>query len=290
MKTFNQRFGVSPAFAISSYGNQFTPDNIIEAMEKIQPWGFTNIQIEIFDNDKVDLWLAGEVTKKVKNVAEELGMNISQLVGHLLIDDCASPSALFSNSGIETMGRLVSIAKGLGCVGSITLPIGEYSDGEHEVNTSDKYTHDVIQKRLVEKLCEFYRPVEAAGFHLAVELLPKNIVGGYKGFNIIQNAVSPNWFGLLFDTGHAWVAAEDIYSIPQKHKGSIFGLHLCDNFGSENLKLSPGKGDINWEKLIQNLVRSQYPGYFDLEIICKPEDVEEEYRCSLNYIKTLLYA
>lgn len=287
MKTLNQRFGVSPAFSISAYGNHFTPENICEAMERINPWGFTNIQIEIFDKEKIELWLEGDATKRVKKVAQKLGMNITQLVGHLLIDDCASPSALFSDSGIETMEKLVSIANGLGIVKSITLPIGKYSYEERGEKKPEQFSDESIMKRLTEKLYDFYRPVETAGYRLAVELLPKNIVGGYPGFAQIQKNVALNWFGLLFDTGHAWAASEDIYSIPQQFKGSIFGTHLCDNFGDESLKLAPGKGSINWEKLITNLEHSQYPGYLDIEIICTPDKVEDKYRNSLDFLMSL---
>ena len=289
MKTHTPKVGVSPAFLISSYGSHFNPDNVSEAIERAAAWGFSNIQIEIFDNEKIALWLEGSGADCVRKAAEKLRMNISQLVGHLLIEDSASPSALFSSSGIETMDRLVTIADRLGCVESITLPIGAYSSEVSEAGSMQQFSDETLKKRLSEKLAAFYRPVEAAGYRLSVELLPNHVAGRYSGFAEIQKIAAISRLGLLFDTGHAIAAAEDVYAIPEAFKGSIFGTHLCDNFLDQSLKLAPGKGSIRWDTLLNSLVSSQYSGFFDIEIICSPDRVEEEYRNSLEFIRSRIH-
>jgi hypothetical protein len=84
MSTSHKKIGVSPAFLISAYGKGFTPENACEGMELVASWGFSNIQIEIFDEEKIPLWLEGNGAKKVRQVQEKLGIKISQLVCHLL--------------------------------------------------------------------------------------------------------------------------------------------------------------------------------------------------------------
>jgi sugar phosphate isomerase/epimerase len=116
---------------------------------------------------------------------------------------------------------------------------------------------------------------------------PLNIAGGYEGFLQILKGIESDRLGFLFDTGHAWAAMEDVAAIPTRVGGKIFGTHLCDNFGGESLKLMPGKGNINWKEVINNLKSSKYAGYYDLEIICSQEKVEEEYLTGLEYISSL---
>lgn len=288
MTTQNGRIGVSPAYLISAYGKHYTPENVCEALEQLTSWGFSNLQIEIFDADKIPLWLEGGGAKKVKQLKEKLGINISQLVGHLLIDDFASPSALFSNSGIETMNQMVSIAKELGCVDCITLPIGSFSKdvgSEREIN---RFSDEAFREQFTKKLRDLYEPARTAGIKVAVELLPKNVAGGFIRFHQIQKVIGSNGLGILFDTGHAWAAGEDVETIPHIFQCAIFGTHLCDNFGRESLKLAPGKGTIGWKKLIDSLVASQFNGYFDLEILCSPESLEEEYRRSFTFISSFI--
>ena len=94
--------------------------------------------------------------------------------------------------------------------------------------------------------------------------------------------------GLNFDTGHAWAAKENINMIPAKLNGQILGTHICDNFGHENLSLRPGAGSIDWSEIISGLRASGYNGSFDIEIICMPEAVRQEYSQSRAFIEALL--
>ena len=281
------KIGVSPALLISMYGNQYTPENVCEAMELITSWGFSNIQIEIFDKEKIPLWLEEGGAKKVRKVQEKLGINISQLVCHLLIDECTSRSSLLSDTHVDIMKEVVQIGKELNCCDSITLPIGSFiNDVDNKI--IDQTIIEDLRKDLVNKIRCLFEPVREASYKLAVELLPFNIAGGYSRFSKICDNISPGRLGFLFDTGHAWVGKEDVVAIPNQFKGKIFGTHLCDNFGDKNMKLAPGKGSIPWKNVIQNLKSSMYPGFYDLEIICVPEKVEEIYRLSFEYISSLL--
>ncbi|HSM90777.1 MAG TPA: sugar phosphate isomerase/epimerase, partial [Desulfobacterales bacterium] len=94
--------------------------------------------------------------------------------------------------------------------------------------------------------------------------------------------------GLNFDTGHAWACKENLYLIPAKLGPRIIGTHLCDNFGHENLSLRPGAGSIDWTRLVAALKACGYNGPWDIEIVCPPNSVAEEYGAGRRFIEALV--
>ena len=68
----------------------------------------------------------------------------------------------------------------------------------------------------------------------------------------------------------------------------ILGTHLCDNFGHENLSLPPGAGSIDWLQIVSGLTAAGYRGYFDIEIVCRPEAVRQQYSEGRAFIEKLL--
>ena len=65
-------------------------------------------------------------------------------------------------------------------------------------------------------------------------------------------------------------------------------LLFCDNFGTENFSLIPGKGSIEWHPFMKNLLNSGYNGSLDIEIAFETENVKSEYVAGLKYIKSLV--
>ena len=113
-------------------------------------------------------------------------------------------------------------------------------------------------------------------------------------FNLIQEIVQkvnhPN-FQYTLDVGHANVSGENYLSTIKSLGNKIIHVHAHDNFGSssENLKkfnrpdphLIPGKGLIDWKKVVQTLNGINYENYFELE--CEIKDMKE----GVGYIKNL---
>ena len=105
-------------------------------------------------------------------------------------------------------------------------------------------------------------------------------------FDLIKDTVEkvnmPNFLYTL-DIGHANVSGEDYLSAIRTFGDKIIHIHAHDNFGpaEENLKKSnrpdphliPGKGQIDWKKVILTLKEINYQGYFELE--CEVNDMKE---------------
>ncbi|MGI6432401.1 MAG: sugar phosphate isomerase/epimerase family protein [Sphaerochaetaceae bacterium] len=92
-----------------------------------------------------------------------------------------------------------------------------------------------------------------------------------------------------FDTGHAHSSKENLPLIPSKIGNLIYGTHLKDNFGTENLALAPGEGSIPWKQTLAQLKLSGYAGSYDLEIVCQnPNEVEQTYRKAKAYVEGMM--
>jgi sugar phosphate isomerase/epimerase len=98
-----------------------------------------------------------------------------------------------------------------------------------------------IKKRFIEKINKFLELIKESGLVFALEILPFSVVGGIEGFIVICNELNSPDLGINLDTGHAWACREIAPLLPFRLEDRIFGLHLCDNFGTENLSLAPGK-------------------------------------------------
>ena len=118
--------------------------------------------------------------------------------------------------------------------------------------------------------------------------MPGAIVGGIDGFMRLCEHLGSDTLGFNFDTGHAWACKENLYLIPAKLGRAFSGTHLCDNFGHENLSLRPGAGSIDWPRLIAALKACGYNGPWDIEIVCPPNSVAEEYGAGRRFIETLV--
>ena len=70
--------------------------------------------------------------------------------------------------------------------------------------------------------------------------------------------------GICLDTGHAFIAGEDIPSFIKKTGDLLIGTHIADNDGKEDLHLLPGFGKIKWEEVVKAL-KDSYSGYLNYE-------------------------
>ncbi len=106
----------------------------------------------------------------------------------------------------------------------------------------------------------FWFPDRACKFDLLTETISK---------------VKNKYFGMTLDIGHANVSEENYLLAIEKYNSKIYHIHAHDNFGKpeNNLKksnrpdphLAPGKGKIDWKKVVQALKKYNYQGYFELE-------------------------
>lgn len=79
----------------------------------------------------------------------------------------------------------------------------------------------------------------------------------------MAKALSP-MAGICLDTGHAFIAGENIPDFIRKAGKLLLGTHIADNDGKKDLHLLPGFGKIEWESVMKAF-RESYEGYLNYE-------------------------
>ncbi|MHC4533903.1 MAG: sugar phosphate isomerase/epimerase family protein [Planctomycetota bacterium] len=280
-------FGVSPAFVFSLYGKQFSVKDFCQALEVVKELGFEGFQPEIFTKEALPEWI-NSGSKTISTKAREFDLQATQFVAHFMMENFSTPEEVNSDSGLEDLKNVIEIAKHFDNCRVLTIPVGPFSIQWDQIQAMNPSWALDVKKRFVEKIHKFLELIKESGLVFALEILPFSVVGGIERFLLICNELNSPDLGINLDTGHAWACREIVPLLPFRLKDRIFGLHLCDNFSTENLSLAPGKGSIEWQPFIKNLLSSGYNGSFDIEIGCETEDVKSEYIAGLKYINSLV--
>jgi len=275
--------GVSPAYFISRYTDRFTPADVCEGLAEISDLGFQHFQPEVFHAENLSDWVNGG-SQQVRQCANRLGLRPSQFVAHFMLNFFSNTLSVMSDSGLVEIDSVLEIVDHFEDCSIVTIPLGAF-DSQGIVERGDDHARF---NRCVEKIGQLLERVESAGRRLALEIMPSAVIGGIDGFIHLCDQLQTDTLGLNFDTGHAWAAKENLYMIPAKLNGQILGTHFCDNFGHENLSLRPGAGSIDWPEIIDGLGACGYKGSFDLEIICPPDAVRQEYSQGCKFVESIL--
>ena len=275
--------GVSPAYFISKFSNRFSPDEVAAGLEDVASSGFSGFQLEVFHRGSLHAW-ARTGAAEIRKASSALDLKAHQFVAHFLLEDFADRQSLISDAAIEQMKMVLDIVDRFEECRVVTVPLPAF-DAPRTPGCED---WPRIFDRCAEKVGRLLAMVEGAGRRMALEILPGAVVGGIDGFLRLCEHIGSDTLGLNFDTGHAWACKENLYLIPAKLGERILGTHLCDNFGGENLSLRPGAGSIDWSRLIAALKGCGYTGPWDIEIICPPQSVAEEYGAGRKFIEALI--
>lgn len=273
--------GVSPAYFISRFSDRFSADQVAEGLEDVAAMGFGGFQPEVFHREALSDWQQGGAAR-VAGQADALGLQATQFVAHFMLHAFSNPDRLKTDAALEDIQTVLDIAGHFGGCRIITVPLGAFEVGK---NGSAESNRDHF-RRFRDKIGPMAETVKRTGFRIALEIMPGAVIGGVDGFIRLSADLGSGLLGLNFDTGHAWVAGEDVLRIPERVGQQILGTHLCDNFGHENLSLCPGKGSIAWPRLLQALAAAGYEGAWDMEIICPSERCRKEYQRAHNFIKS----
>ena len=101
-------------------------------------------------------------------------------------------------------------------------------------------------------------------------MLPHLLFGRSSDVLWIMGAIQDLNVGLCLDTGHAHIAG-DLYSAAHKLSSHLQMVHVNDNHGQFDQHLPPGKGGIDWQRIVQQLAASAFRGGLILELCGDPE-------------------
>ena len=276
--------GVTPAYFLSKYGEDFTPEDVLHEIPIIQELGFDAFQLEITKREYLDHWNEKSLLR-LRNRCEEEKVEVSQLVAHFLIDDVSSTEGLEKGLDDKEIDHLFFIINHLPYCLQLTIPFGIFNPKEE----MSRKEYEKALDQVVHSLEKLLAKGKQQHVFIALELQPGAIIQGVSGFlQMLALLKEHPFFTYNFDTGHAHCTKDIVELIPLRLGSRITGTHLCDNCQKENLSLTPGEGTIKWERLIRALKNNHYEGSYDLEIMCNKDEVEQKYQAGLAYIKELL--
>jgi sugar phosphate isomerase/epimerase len=280
----SRMIGVSPAFIVSLYGPEFSIGRFCEGLRVIKGVGFSAYQPEIFAKTALPEWMHD--ARNVHRTASDLGLVPTQFVAHFMQEQFSNPEQLPPGCGLDELKQLLDIVEVFSPCRVLTIPALQFNVNWDSPGTASAKWWEEVHQRLVEKIARYVEVVAGAGLKLAFEILPFSVFGGISRFLALCDEIDSSALGLNVDTGNAWACGELMPALPFELEGRIFGTHLGDNRGNENIKLAPGKGTIPWKPLLENLVSAGYKGSRDIEIGCGPDHVISEYRFGLNYLQS----
>jgi sugar phosphate isomerase/epimerase len=272
--------GVSPAYFFSRFTTDFSVRQIGSALPDLRRLGYEGFQLEVFKDEKLAEWLSDG--NGLRRRAGDLGMRATQMVAHFLLHGFENEASLFSDYGFEEMKKVVEILGAFPDCKTVTVPVPSFTIDPRVPMTPDGYKR--LWARLREKIGRLLETAEDGGLRMAMEVVPSSILGGIDGFLRMCAELGSETLGYNFDTGHAWSSKELISLVPARVAKRIYGTHLKDNFGAENLALAPGKGSIPWDAIIDALAAAGYEGAWDMEIACPADRVETEYQAAFDYL------
>jgi sugar phosphate isomerase/epimerase len=121
---------------------------------------------------------------------------------------------------------------------------------------------------VINDICEYCRKL---GIGIVLEnMLPHLFFGNMRDMLWIIGAIESPLVGTCLDTGHAFISG-DIYRVMYKLSGHLQFLHVNDNNGRDDDHLPPGKGSIDWHKLVRELNDVDFQGALILELMGQPE-------------------
>jgi len=267
--------GVSPAYFISSFGTAFGPAQIAAGLPFLAEAGFGAFQAEVFMEDVLPDWTP-EATAALTSAAETLGLRCTAFVAHFLGGAFSSGASLSAGPSEPSVRKAVSIAASFPGNRIFVVPLPAFSGNA-----------EAARDAFVSRLRSLVAEAEEAGFELALELMPGNVLGGPTAFAGLCKQPGFGRLRLLFDTGHFWAMGEPVAALPELLAGRIVATHLCDNDGVENLSLCPGDGTIPFAATAAALRKASYAGSYDVEIICPRERVKHEYGKAVARLENL---
>jgi sugar phosphate isomerase/epimerase len=285
-KAIMSGFGVSPAYFISRFGDDFTPADIIASIPHLHEEGYASLQVEIRYAEALERWDRPAI-EGLQRACREHGMRVSQFVCHHWMDDLSQGLRILQPVDVDSIERTLAIADHLPGCRQITVPFAKGAVDSRQVMDPAKYAR--IQAVLLERIAMLLARIKNHGKRMAVELQPGAFISGTDGYlQLCRQLGDDPDLCFNFDTGHAHACKELVHLIPYKLGARIIGTHLCDNRGHENHSWAPGDGTIAWPELFISLAQTGYQGPYDIEILCPPEHVEDDYRRARQFITTFV--
>ena len=155
---------------------------------------------------------------------------------------------------------------------------------EHVVlHASERIDESTRKERIVrcrESLKELSLYIEGKGIALAIETLPPDFMGN-SSKEILQLVEGIDRVGICFDTNH--LVPEKPEDFVRAAGDKITTVHIADFDGVEQKHWMPGRGVIDWPKVLDELLKAGYSGPFMYEVVRRDNETHTFKDLKANY-------
>jgi sugar phosphate isomerase/epimerase len=209
------------------------------------------------DEDR-DVW-SQKIIEKVKQ-AEETGLKIwSVHLPYEGIYDISQTNVLARENAVRELNEVINLGK--------FFKLEKYVvHGSSDILNESERPQRI--ENCIASLKVLNEEVKKQGAQLAVECLSRTCLGNTSGELLyIVNSVGDE-IGICFDSNH--LMYEKPEEFVEKAGGLICTVHISDYDGTVSRHWLPGRGVINWGKVVSALLQTGYEGPFMFEVKNRP--------------------
>lgn len=270
-------------FAFSS--NAFRRYSLEETIRILADLGYQGIEIlaDIPHAFPPDL-KSGNI-EKIKTTLEDNGLVVSNLNAFMLhgIEDTYHPSWIEKDASkraqrIDYTLQCIDLAQELNINILSTEPGGPLLGIDQQEGLSF----------FKEGLAAVYEKAKDKGVRILIEPEPGLLIENSFQLRSFLEDLDPEVFGLNFDIGHFFCVGEDPSACIREMREAIYHFHLEDIAATrEHHHLLPGKGAIDFTKVMGAIQDIDYDGFITVELYPYEDQPIEAAREALSYLQAV---
>lgn len=193
--------------------------------------------------------------KRVFKEAKDAGIKVwSTHVPYAVENDISNPDDTHRRTAISRVKEYIDLAIHMQAKHVVL----------HASETIEESTREIRISKARQSLQELSAYMKGKGVSLAIESLPPDFMGN-SSRELLRLTEGIENVGICFDTNH--LVPEKGEDFVQAVGSRITTVHISDFDGSQQKHWMPGRGAINWTKVIDELVESGYKGPFMYEVV-----------------------
>jgi sugar phosphate isomerase/epimerase len=267
---------------ITMYGLPPSIDDLLKCMEQVKARGFGELELEIEAGNKeyVDRW--DEVVEKSK----EIDLKIPSIMA--VSYEMFSLSKKLQDASIQYFDQSCEMNRRIGSsLATICfyLPPELMPDDRTELykggppitfKAPEGFTWESFREIVVRQLSRCADIADKYGLDFAIELRAGDFMSSVDGLIGLFEDCGKSNMGVVFDCAHIHATKEYLEMALLKFgKKYLKLIHLSDNDGTQAYHLIPGKGNIDFEKIIGRLKLLGYEGHIVTDISGVPNILDE---------------
>ena len=247
--------------------------DVERALERIAAVGFREVEI-VCDVPHFDLSARSQAD--VRNSLQRLGLTVR--VGHSPIErtNCGALEEKQRQASVRMIESSFEQLAELGAEFVIVHANGFFGEYTWE-------TRGPSMESSIRSLGELAPKAQGLGLKMAVENLPNRGAprpGACMAEVLELIAGLPDYVGVCLDVGHAAITGRDPVAELDVASGRLFSVHLQDVDAEEDRHWVPGRGSIDWNRLIGRLDELDFRGPRTIEVAATAETLDDVLKAS----------